>query len=205
MANMHKRQGNSPDGRAWAFSIGGDAEVADFFEEFFTESGDRTAVIISFAYIENLLRQLLKSFLVQDETVQKTVFDPSTGAFSNVGAMADVAFLLGLISTNTRGKIKAMARVRNTFAHNFKYRNFQDLVEAKDTKVKKNAVHLDEQIKRLFEELLPPSKSGKTYGFRSGYETLFMYVQIELQVAISIAVQQSRTELKQNRTKPNTG
>jgi hypothetical protein len=50
--------------------------------------------------------------------------------------MVDMGFLLGLLTAETCKIMKTIARVRNTFAHDWKFTTFEDLQNSQDKRVR---------------------------------------------------------------------
>jgi hypothetical protein len=131
MAKAISRKGKSLDGKAWAFTTFDSEEDASRLEEIFSNS-DRVAVIVGNAYFEELLEELLRTFLVEDNKVLDNVFNPlQHGTLSTATAKIDIAYLLGLITKDTRDCLKSTAKLRNLFAHHSNIQSFASLVRAK--------------------------------------------------------------------------
>jgi DNA-binding MltR family transcriptional regulator len=113
------------DGRRIAFMVGGynpkTKAFTDFLEDFNKES-DRGAVLSAAAYIDDLLRQTISSFLVEGAAVTALV---DNGALSTFSARIMTAHALGLISDDEKGECTAIRNIRNKFAHKVKM-SFQD-------------------------------------------------------------------------------
>ena len=99
-----------------------------FFEEFQKES-PRSAVIISGAFLDALLRDLLASFMIEDEkTVDELLgteknSETPLGAF---GARIKAAYCLGLISKSEYNDLKYIKNIRNKFSHKLHGYSFDD-------------------------------------------------------------------------------
>lgn len=75
----------------------------------------RGKMLVTMGFIEDLLAQAIKSFLVNDnEAVLKGFASRSLGSAS---AKFNMAFLLGLIDDHELKIIEKMAKIRNEFAH----------------------------------------------------------------------------------------
>lgn len=90
-------------------------DLGGFGKEFRAES-DRAAVILGAALLDECLRQLLASFLVDDSTkVDKLLAtDRPLGTFSSRRL---AAYCLGLIGENEYQDLELIGRIRNDFAH----------------------------------------------------------------------------------------
>jgi mannitol operon repressor len=106
---------NNDEGRILFMSAGNNPdtkEFTDFLGEFNKES-DRGAVLSSTAYIDFLLRESIKSLLI-DNTSAKDLVDESLGTFS---ARIASCHAMGLISDIEREDCNLLRHVRNRFAH----------------------------------------------------------------------------------------
>jgi DNA-binding MltR family transcriptional regulator len=107
------------DGRRIAFAVSGanveTKPIADFLEELNKES-DRGAVLISAAFLDDLLRRTLRAFLIEN-TSAKELVDEYPGPLSTFSARIHAAHALGLISDDERHDCHLIRKVRNEFAH----------------------------------------------------------------------------------------
>src|SRR5688500_5397628 len=86
-----------------------------FMHELRHES-ERGAVLISCSYLEELLREILRSFLLDKAETEKLLegFNAPLGTFS---ARATAAFCCGLITQGEFKEITTLRKIRNEFAH----------------------------------------------------------------------------------------
>jgi mannitol operon repressor len=91
-------------------------EFFGFLPELNKES-DRGRVLISCSYLDELLRQTLLAFFIEDDNSNRLVegFNAPLGTFST---RISAAFALGLISEREFKECNTLRRVRNRFAHN---------------------------------------------------------------------------------------
>lgn len=77
---------------------------------------DRGRVLISCSYLDDLLRQTLVAFFVDDERSGKLVsgFSAPLGTFST---RITAAFALGLITDREYRELETLRKIRNAFAH----------------------------------------------------------------------------------------
>jgi DNA-binding MltR family transcriptional regulator len=87
------------------------------FRRSLSEETDRGCVLMAAAFLDDRLRVLIQSFLIQDAKVQKQVFDMN-GALGAFSSRIDFAFLLGLIPQAAHGDLHLLRKIRNEFAHN---------------------------------------------------------------------------------------
>jgi DNA-binding MltR family transcriptional regulator len=191
---VYKANGVSPDGKGWAFSVG-DAELAKYFEEVFT-ANDRTAVIMSCSLLEELVRSLLEKFFVDDSS-KNEIRDKFVGPYSDLSATdkVDLAYLLGLITKETRNLVADIGKIRNGFAHNHKLYTFADV--AAHQKLKTTSRTLAKNIRVMFN---PAETNTEEFLTRSAYLGLVQVLQMELTLAIASTHVDHRTKLKQMRT-----
>ena len=98
-------------------------EFKDFRISLLSES-DRGSVLMAAAFIEDKITQLLETYMVQNKTIQKKIFD-GNGALATFSSKIDIAFLLGLIPKNIYDDLGILRKLRNDFAHNAKSITFQ--------------------------------------------------------------------------------
>lgn len=91
----------------------------EFFEEFQNES-PRAAVIISGAFLDSLLRDLICSFMINDiKKVNELLgdVDGSEAPLSSFSARIKTAYCLGLITKKEYDDLNLIRKIRNKFAH----------------------------------------------------------------------------------------
>ncbi len=77
---------------------------------------DRGAVLMSAAYLDDKLKELIEKRLVQDKKISRRVFDLN-GALGTFSSRIDFAYLLGIIPKNARRDLHTIRAIRNQFAH----------------------------------------------------------------------------------------
>lgn len=77
---------------------------------------DRAMVVLAVAFTDAQLEELLRSFFIDDQEIEK-IFSIKGGAQWSLVQKARVAYLLGLISANDFEDIKTLSKIRNIFAH----------------------------------------------------------------------------------------
>lgn len=92
-----------------------DPEFLEFLPELNKES-DRGQALISCSYLDELLRQTLLAFFIEDDNSNRLVegFNAPLGTFST---RLSAAFALGLISEREFKECNTLRRIRNRFAH----------------------------------------------------------------------------------------
>src|SRR5258706_16048058 len=116
---LSHKEGNQPDGKPWA-SVTSDANLSEFFAEMYSGT-DRVTAIVTVAYIEQQVKEILDLFLVNFEAgdekkiiyVRGRIFSPSkNGALSKFAAMVDISFFFGFFPRLAFKKTKVIAKIR---------------------------------------------------------------------------------------------
>ena len=79
----------------------------------------RGKVLISTGYLEQMLKEILSSFLMKDKIVDE-LFEGGNAPLGTFSARAKLAYTLGLISELEFHDIDLIRRIRNDFAHDMK-------------------------------------------------------------------------------------
>ncbi|AFQ16481.1 MltR family transcriptional regulator [Bacillus thuringiensis] len=90
----------------------------EFEKEFKNNSSDRGLVLVCGSIIDHLLSELLKSFLIKSNNVEKDLFKTG-GILATFDSKIKMSYYLGLISKNEQLNITYLQRIRNKFAHQF--------------------------------------------------------------------------------------
>lgn len=97
-----------------------------FVNEFAHES-DRASALLGAAYLDEILGELIESFLVDDETTRSLL--SSNRPYAPLGTFSSrilAAFCLGLIDRVQYKDLSSIRRIRNQFAHQLQGLSFQD-------------------------------------------------------------------------------
>ena len=97
-------------------------EFHDFLPSIFKES-DRGAVLISSGFLENTLKEILISYLI-DDIDPKVIFD-GNGPLSSFSSRIKFCYCLALISKEEMQDLEIIRGIRNDFAHKYKV-SFED-------------------------------------------------------------------------------
>ncbi len=89
-------------------------EVMSHVRKLIEDRDDRVAGIIAGAFIEELLEQLLRSFMVEKTPDELWSFNGPLGTFANKAA---IAYSLGLLEDEAFVNIRAIRDIRNKCAH----------------------------------------------------------------------------------------
>ena len=141
-----------------------DAELSSLLRD----ESPRGQVLISGAYLDNLLTVLLKSWLFSSDKDPDNLFDSDGAPCSSFSAKITLAYRTGLISQEIRDILDTIRHIRNHFAHQLETAHWQDswilTLIAKIERVKK------------FRDTMP-SRSPKYVGTAGIYNTaVFMCV-----------------------------
>lgn len=77
---------------------------------------DRGITLIIAAHIEDCLRRIIESVLIDTEDVH-ALFEGPYAPFGSLSGKTQAAFVMGLITRSERDRIDAVRQVRNVFAH----------------------------------------------------------------------------------------
>jgi DNA-binding MltR family transcriptional regulator len=77
---------------------------------------DRGCALMAAAYLDSELEQLIRKYLVDNETVKSELFAHS-GPLGSFSSRIDMAYLLGLIGPKGRRDLHLIRKVRNEFGH----------------------------------------------------------------------------------------
>jgi hypothetical protein len=96
----------------------------------FAGASDRAAAIVAGAFLDEVLQELLCSFLVKDPKGDLKLFE-GTGALATFSAKIEMSFRLGLVSKEEHRVLHAVRGIRNDFAHklldiSFKTKSIED-------------------------------------------------------------------------------
>ena len=90
-----------------------------FFDELNNES-PRAAVILSGAFLDSMLRDILKAFMIENDKIVDELLGNEKIAdtpLSSFGARLKACYCLGFISKNEYDDLNCIRNIRNKFAH----------------------------------------------------------------------------------------
>lgn len=97
-----------------------------------SNESDRGITLIIAAHIEDCLRRLIKSFLIDSKEVEQ-LFEGPYAPFGSLSGKTKAAYLMGLITKDELKRIDAIRNVRNVFAHhidaNFEHPKIKKICE----------------------------------------------------------------------------
>src|SRR5712691_2396503 len=97
-------------------SVEAGSKILASMEEEFHDSPDRVLAIVSGAYLDSLIDQLLKAAFVPDEEETEKLIG-IYGPLGSNGARCRLAYCLGLISATERDDLANIAKIRKEFDH----------------------------------------------------------------------------------------
>lgn len=82
------------------------------------DQSERASAIVAATILDELLEQCLTRFLREDKKLKEWVFDVYK-PLSSLKAKTDLAYLLGILSSDERSDLDIIRKIRNDFAHQF--------------------------------------------------------------------------------------
>ncbi|PEM30905.1 MltR family transcriptional regulator [Bacillus wiedmannii] len=170
------------------------------FEKELENSSDRGIALICGSIIDQLLNELLKSFFIKSDTVEKDLFK-GNGVLATFDSKIKMSYYLGLISKKEKTNITYLQRIRNKFAHQFVGVSFEnnDIINiCRNFEIPLNCFmpmnipSPDKQTGKLPKIDLNPIKKDTTAKDRFIYT--FRYIYFTLLIRITIEGSQKREE-----------
>lgn len=90
-------------------------EVISFRTSIIDET-DRGAVLMSAAFLDDKLKELIEKRLVQDKKISRRAFD-FNGPLGTFSSRIDFAYLIGVLPKNAQKDLHTIRAIRNQFAH----------------------------------------------------------------------------------------
>ncbi|MBB5213307.1 hypothetical protein [Microbulbifer hydrolyticus] len=104
-------------------SINQDQEI---LEKEFEGDSDRAAAIVGASYLDELLKELLIQFMVDDSSQNNKALFSGTGPISSFSARINLAYRFGAISKFEKKTLHGIRGIRNEFAHKLSGASFQE-------------------------------------------------------------------------------
>ncbi len=98
----------------------------DTFRKEFREESDRASVILASAMIEKSLEMMIKAKLILSLSKKDELFDTPYAPLRNFKAMIELAYRIGLISSNLYRDLNIIRGIRNDFAHDIEGCSFEN-------------------------------------------------------------------------------
>lgn len=100
-------------------------KIQEFSTQFKKES-DRACVIMAAAALDEGLKLLIESSLIKNPSSFDCLFDGANAPLQSFSSKIDLAYSLGLISTEFSSDLHIIRKIRNGFAHNLTGCSFGD-------------------------------------------------------------------------------
>lgn len=100
-----------------------DLQEVGIFRMHLDRETDRGCALMSAAFLDEKLKELLQQYMVQDTQSLKELFS-GNGAISSFSSRIELSYLLGLISKNVRKDLNLIRKIRNEFAHSIEIIDF---------------------------------------------------------------------------------
>lgn len=91
-------------------------DIKGFLEEFQGET-DRAAAVLGAAYLDECLRQLIASFLIDDSKKVDELLEGPLAPLGSFASRISVSYCMGLISEDEYHDLQIIREIRNAFAH----------------------------------------------------------------------------------------
>jgi hypothetical protein len=98
----------------------------DTFRREFRKESDRASVILASAMIEKSLEMVIKAKLIPSLSKRDELFDTPYAPLRNFKAIIELAYRIGLISSNLYRDLNIIRDIRNDFAHDIEGCSFQN-------------------------------------------------------------------------------
>ncbi|WP_051234787.1 hypothetical protein [Marinimicrobium agarilyticum] len=95
-------------------------------EEEFEGDSDRAAAIVGASYLDELLREILLEYLVEDTTKNNKELFSGNGPLSSFSSRINLSYRFGVISEIERKLLHGIRGIRNEFAHKLSGASFND-------------------------------------------------------------------------------
>jgi DNA-binding MltR family transcriptional regulator len=124
------------------------AEIIGAMDEEFHDAQDRVLAIVGAAYLDSLLKELLRAIFIEDREEADRLLG-SDRPLGSTGSRYQLAYCLGLISENQRDDLKMIAKIRNAFAHRFDVQSFNHAEPSKFIE----KLHVGKELQAIAETL----------------------------------------------------
>jgi len=122
MSKKRDEKQKAPDWPDWLLMQSG---WTDSMESLCKES-DRAVALISAAYLDDALEQVLAAHFVGGKSVIQSLFDSPNAPLGTFSSRVLMAHAMGLVDVRTFGSLEAIRKIRNKFAHLSSQFDFDD-------------------------------------------------------------------------------
>ena len=95
------------------------------FRKTLAQESDRGCALMAASYLDDQLKILLESHLVEDKKISKELFE-FNGALGTFSSRIEMSYMLGLLPSNVRKDLHIIRKARNHFAHSPSPMTFND-------------------------------------------------------------------------------
>lgn len=95
-------------------------------EEEFKGDSDRATAIVGASYLDELLREIIVGYLVEDTNKNNKELFSGNGPLSTFSSRINLSYRFGIISENERKMLHGIRGIRNEFAHKLSGASFSD-------------------------------------------------------------------------------
>ncbi|MDF7650740.1 hypothetical protein PUG42_19600 [Erwiniaceae bacterium L1_54_3] len=131
-------------------------ERQKILKEEFRGSSDRASAIVGAAFLDELLTEILKEYLVDDTIKNDKEIFSGVGPLATFSSKINMAYRLGIISKSERKIIHCIRDVRNKFAHKL------DGVSFEENSIRQKVQSIEIPINLLIPSDIPISSSHDT-------------------------------------------
>lgn len=100
-------------------------EKINSLKQEFKGSSDRAAAIIGGAFLEDILETILRYYFIGDKKHDSLLFE-GNGILGTFSSKISLAYRIGLISKGEYEKLEVIRSIRNRFAHELSFLNFNE-------------------------------------------------------------------------------
>lgn len=130
----------------------------DTFRREFRKESDRASVILAGAMIEKSLEMMIRAKLIPSISKKDELFDTPYAPLHNFKAKIELAYRVGLISSNLHRDLNIIRDIRNDFAHDIEGCSFENnrVKNRIDELMKSSTIavkHPDQRAKFFFEAI----------------------------------------------------
>ncbi|MCC5903754.1 MAG: hypothetical protein JJT87_17705 [Halomonas sp.] len=124
-------------------------EDQKILEEEFKGDSDRAAAIVGASYLDELLREIILGYLVEDTAKNNKELFSGNGPLSTFSSRINLSYRFGIISDSERKMLHGIRGIRNEFAHKLAGASFSD------ESIKQRSLNLSVPRKMLMPNQIP--------------------------------------------------
>lgn len=149
---------------------------------------DRAKVILVAAYLDENLKILLKSKLIESVTPSDDIFENSHGALKTFSSKMNMAYRLGLISEPFLKALKLIKSIRNQFAHDVDGCDFENL------SVKSKIANLEHLVHEGYMSTIGNKSEGRPDDILDGVSGKFLFISSTMVFHLQLLVSNTERE-----------